>query len=95
MLSFFVNSWMTIHLGINPDSGGRPPIDIMTVRTSIVVMGVLFQVCDRERRVVVELIMSSINIVSVIVKYINRYSIVIVGLYTKIAVIQPMWPIDE
>lgn len=80
MLSFFVNSWMIIHLGANPDRGGRPPMDIITVRISVVMTGVLFQVCDRERSVVVELIINSINIVVVIVRYISRYSTVIVGL---------------
>lgn len=29
-LSFFVSSWMMIHLGRNPVSGGRPPLKEMT-----------------------------------------------------------------
>lgn len=79
LLSFFVSSWMIIHLGINPNSGGRPPMDIMVARISVVITCVLFQVCNSETTVV-ELVMNSINIVSVIMKYISRYSTVTAGL---------------
>lgn len=66
MLSFFVISWMIIHFGINPDSGGNPPIDKRVMRTRAVIMGALFHVCDSDRVVVVELAINSINIVEVI-----------------------------
>lgn len=66
MLSFFVISWMIIHFGINPDSGGSPPIDRRVMRTRIVMMGALFHVCDNDRVVVVELAINSVNMVEVI-----------------------------
>lgn len=66
MLSFFVISWIIIHFGINPDSGGSPPIDRRVMRTRIVMMGVLFHVCDNDRVVVVELAINSVNMVEVI-----------------------------
>ncbi len=43
-ISFFVNSWIIIHLGINPDSGGSPPIESRVSIVRVVMMGVLFQV---------------------------------------------------
>lgn len=46
---------MIIHLGMNPDNGGRPPIDIRIRRRMIVINGILFDKCDRDRVVVVEL----------------------------------------
>lgn len=36
---------MIIHFGINPDSGGRP-IDNGVMRMEVVIMGILFYVCD-------------------------------------------------
>lgn len=44
MLSFFVISWIIIHFGMNPDSGGSPPIDKRVMRTRAVIMGALFHV---------------------------------------------------
>lgn len=66
-LSFFVISWIIIHFGINPDSGGSPPIDIRVIRTRTVITGMLFQVCDSDRVVVVELAINSVNIVEVMI----------------------------
>lgn len=58
---------MIIHFGINPVRGGSPPSDSKTAIMMIVISGVLFQVCARERVVVVVVIMRSINIVRVII----------------------------
>lgn len=66
IISFLVNSWMIIHFGMNPESGGRPPRDIINTRMSEVIKGVLFHVCDRDDVVVVELYINSIKVVSVI-----------------------------
>ena len=57
---------MIIHFGINPDSGGSPPIDRRVTRARTVMMGALFHVCDSDRVVVVELAINSVNIVEVI-----------------------------
>lgn len=43
-LSFFVSSWMIIHFGMNPDSGGRPPSDNVVSRMAVVSRGILFHV---------------------------------------------------
>lgn len=43
MFLFFVISWITIHLGMNPDSGGSPPIDSRAARGAVIT-GVLFHV---------------------------------------------------
>ena len=66
IISFVVSSWMIIHFGINPESGGRPSRDTINTRMSEVIRGVLFHVCDRDDVVVVELCMNSIKVVSVI-----------------------------
>lgn len=58
---------MIIHLGMNPDSGGRPPMDSKVIRISVVVRGVLFHVWESDSVVVEELWINSINIVSVII----------------------------
>ena len=57
---------MIIHFGINPDSGGSPPIDRRVMRTRVAMTGVLFHVCDSDKVVVVELAMNSVNMVEVI-----------------------------
>lgn len=53
-MSFFVSSWIIIHLGINPDSGGSPPIESRVSMVRVVIMGVLFQAWDSDNVVVVE-----------------------------------------
>ena len=58
---------MIINFGINPDSGGSPPIDKRVTRTRTVIIVALFHVCDSDRVVVVELAMNSKNIVEVMV----------------------------
>lgn len=55
IISFFVNSWMIIHLGVNPDNGGRPPSDSISIRISDVTSGSLFHVWDSDDIVVDEL----------------------------------------
>lgn len=65
IISFLVSSWMIIHFGVKPESGGRPPRDSISTRISEVIRGVLFHVCDRDDVVVVELCMNSMKVVSV------------------------------
>lgn len=65
MLSFFVSSWIIIHFGRNPDSGGRPPSDNIVVRMAVVSRGVLFHVWDKDSVVVVEFNMNITNVVVV------------------------------
>lgn len=65
MLLFFVSSWMIIHFGRKPVSGGRPPRDSRVVSMITVIRGILFQVWAIDR-VVVVVVMRSINMVSVI-----------------------------
>lgn len=62
MLSFLVSSLIMAHLGIKPVSGGRPPSDIRIVSMAAVIRGALFHVWASESAVVLELIISSINI---------------------------------
>lgn len=66
MLSFFVSSWIIIHFGRNPDSGGRPPSDSIVVRIAVVSRGVLFHVWDSDSVVVVEFSMNITNVAVVI-----------------------------
>lgn len=56
---------MIIHLGMKPVKGGRPPSDRRVVRAIIVIKGVLFQMWDRDRVVVVIVEISSRNMVRV------------------------------
>lgn len=62
ILPFFVNSWMIIHLGIKPVSGGRPPRDIRVIRIVDTISGFLFHICDSDRVVVLECCMNIMNI---------------------------------
>lgn len=63
---FLVSSWMIIHLGMNPVSGGRPPSDSRTSSARAVISGVLFDRWDSDRVVVDELYSRIANIDSVI-----------------------------
>lgn len=65
MLSFFVNSWMIIHFGRNPDSGGSPPSDSIVASNVVVSRGVLFHMWDSDSVVVDEFIMNIMNVVVV------------------------------
>lgn len=65
---FFVISWMIIHFGAKPDSGGRPPSDSRVVRSIVVRIGVLFHVRDRDSVVVVVELIKRANIVIVIIR---------------------------
>lgn len=67
MLLFLVSSWIIIHLGMNPDRGGRPPMDSKVIRISVVIRGILFHVCESDSVVVEELWINRMNIVSVII----------------------------
>lgn len=58
---------MIIHLGTNPERGGRPPSDNISIKIMDVMRGSLFHVWDRDRVVVDELWINSINVPSVIV----------------------------
>ena len=65
-MSFFVSSWIIIHLGTKPDKGGRPPSDIISIRISDVMSGSLFHVLDSDSVVVDELCINSIKVLRVI-----------------------------
>ena len=45
---------LDLFLGINPDSGGSPPIESRVSMVRVVIMGVLFQAGDSDNVVVVE-----------------------------------------
>lgn len=62
MLSFFVSSWIIIHFGIKPVSGGRPPKDNRVISIAEIISGVLFHIWDSDRVVVFECCMSIMNI---------------------------------
>ena len=49
---FLINSWIMIHFGRNPESGGRPPSDISVISVAEIISGVLFHRVDRESVVV-------------------------------------------
>lgn len=66
MFSFFVSSWIIIHLGRKPVSGGRPPRDSMIVRTDAAIIGDLFHEWDSVSVVVEELNANSRNVAVVI-----------------------------
>lgn len=66
IISFFVNSWIIIHLGIKPERGGRPPSDSISARISEAISGNLFHVWDSDNVVVDRLYMNSINVPRVI-----------------------------
>lgn len=80
MLSFFVSSWIIIHFGRNPVSGGRPPSDSIIVKIDAASRGILFHKCDRDSVVVDELIMNSMKVVVVIKMYRIRLRSAMVGL---------------
>lgn len=65
MLLFFNNSVIMSHLGINPESGGRPPRDRRMVAIRGTVMGCLFHDKEIELIVVCEAFMSIRNIEAV------------------------------
>lgn len=67
MLLFFVSSWIIIHLGINPVSGGSPPNDIMVVKMRIAIIGDLFHVWDNDSVVVADEWIKSMNVEIVMV----------------------------
>lgn len=90
ILLFFIISWIISHLGMNPVSGGRPPMDSIMIKIIMEVRGNLFHEYDREVIVVVIFTINNEKIVIVIKMYMYRFSNIIVGLYAKIAIIQPM-----
>lgn len=65
MLSFIVSSWMISHLGMNPVSGGRPPIESSTAREDDVMIGNLFHVWDRDASDRADMMLKEMNRVSV------------------------------
>lgn len=67
IISFLVNSWIIIHFGIKPESGGSPPKDNINIRINEVIRGILFHVCERAKVVVVELCINNMNVDSVII----------------------------
>lgn len=89
-LLFIVSSWMVIHLGRKPVSGGRPPRDMRVDVISGMSWIDLFQVRVNVRIVVFEFRLRIRNMVVVRMMYVVRYRIVIVGLYVSVIIVQPM-----
>ena len=52
-----------VHLGLNPNGGGRPPIDNRMMKIRVVMIDILLHVCDSDNVVVVELVMDILNMV--------------------------------
>lgn len=71
-LLFIVSSWIVIHLGRKPVSGGRPPRDMRVDVVSGMSWVDLFQVRDSVRVVVLELRLSIRNMVVVRIMYVVR-----------------------
>lgn len=71
-LLFLVSSWIVIHLGRKPVSGGRPPIDRRVDDISGINQVSLFQVCDNIRIVVFEFRFRARNAVVVKTIYVRR-----------------------
>lgn len=71
-LLFFVSSWMVIHLGRKPVSGGKPPRDMRVNIVSGMSWGDLFQVRDSVRVVVFEFRLRNRNMVVVRAMYVVR-----------------------
>ena len=65
MLFLDVTFSIIIHLGLNPNTGGRLPIDNRMMRIRVVMIGILLHVCDSDNVVVVELVMDILNMVEV------------------------------
>lgn len=86
---------MIIHLGKNPVNGGKPPSESMIIRVIVGIRGILFHTREKDNIVVEDVEISSMKVVVVIIIYKIRFNNIIVGLYIKIAVIQPIWAIDE
>lgn len=66
---------------MNSDSGRMPATGNRMVRIRLVMMGVLFQVCDKDNAAVAELRMSNVSIVSVVITQISRFRVGRVALY--------------
>lgn len=65
MLLFFDNSWIIIHLGKKPVSGGSPPRDSRAIIVVRVIIGVLFHRFDNVSVVVFMLRFRVVNITMV------------------------------
>ena len=48
-------------MGLNPNGGGRPPIDNRMMRIRVVMIDIVLHVCDSDNVVVVELVMAILN----------------------------------
>ena len=54
-----------VHLGLNPNSAGRPPIDNRCMRIRVVMIVIFWHVCDTDNLAAVELVMDTLNMVEV------------------------------
>ena len=54
-----------VDLGLNRNSGGRPPIDNRNMRIKVVMIVILWHACDTDNLAVVELVMDTLNMVEV------------------------------
>ncbi|EPJ15064.1 Uncharacterised protein [Chlamydia abortus] len=71
-LLFIASSWIVIHLGRKPVSGGKPPRDIRVNIVSGMSWGDLFQVRDSVRVVVFEFRLRNRNMVVVRAMYVVK-----------------------
>ena len=71
-LLFIASSWIVIHLGRKPVSGGRPPRDMRVSIISGMSWGDLFQVRDSVRVVVFEFRLRNRNMVVVRAMYVVK-----------------------
>ena len=65
MLFLDVTFSIIIHLGLNPNTGGRLPIDNRMMRIRVVMIVILWHACDTDNLAVVELVMDTLNMVEV------------------------------
>lgn len=95
-VDIFAIMLIVIHLGINPERGGKPlndnnriGIDILWIGEWVIILFNLFEL-------VMFLICIIRNIGQIIIVYIRKYTIVAIGLVREInLIIHPMWVIDE
>ena len=93
--SCLANSWRISHFGINPVRGGSPPKDSSTRGVKAVRAGVFVQEMARALMVVELLILKTMNVENVMIKYISRVRSVREGANCSTSIIQPRCAIEE
>lgn len=83
------------HLGIKPESGGSPPRDSSVVDRIIMVCGELVHMVPRSLIVVEVVAFIKRKIGVVIIIYIIKVRVEMFGAIVRVAMIHPVWAIDE